>query len=277
MEKLYRLVQADGFSFKSFGLTFGVRTNHPLAIDMIRAHLPPGSSVLKVQAVDRLYSFFLPNSARQVWARPFHLLYGNAQTLAKTHSDAELLEVFETDLNLHIATATERLFFIHAGVVAWKGKAIVIPGSSYTGKSTLVGEFLRQGATYYSDEFAVFDPRGYVHPFPKPLGIRMGADQKQTRVSPAQYGCAVGMKPIRLGLILFTRYLPSARWRPKVISPGKAALNLLQHSFSVRERPEAAFAFADKVTRRTRVLVGPRGEAKDLVRVVCQEADLEKG
>jgi hypothetical protein len=31
-----------------------------------------------------------------------------------------------------------------------------------------VAELVRAGATYYSDEFAVLDSRGRVHPFPRP-------------------------------------------------------------------------------------------------------------
>jgi hypothetical protein len=62
--------------------------------------------------------------------------------------------------------------FLYAGVVAWQGHAIVFPGRSLSGKTTLVREMLRLGATYYSDEFAVVDNSGLVHSFPRPLGIR---------------------------------------------------------------------------------------------------------
>jgi hypothetical protein len=34
---------------------------------------------------------------------------------------------------------------------------------SYSGKTTLVSELIRAGATYYSDEYAVIDERGRVH------------------------------------------------------------------------------------------------------------------
>ena len=43
-------------------------------------------------------------------------------------------------------------------IVTWgRGRAIVIPGRTFSGKSTLVAELVRAGATYYSDEYAVED------------------------------------------------------------------------------------------------------------------------
>ena len=98
----------------------------------------------------------------------FNLLYGNAEPLARTLRKEDLLDEFETNVNAYIAQASRRRFFVHAGVVGWKGQAIVVPGRSYSGKSTLVKEFLNYGATYYS-EFAVFDRRGYVYLFAKRL------------------------------------------------------------------------------------------------------------
>jgi len=57
-------------------------------------------------------------------------------------------------------------------VVAWRGRAILLPGRSYVGKSTLVMELVRAGAVYYSDEYAVLDARGRVHPFAQPVALR---------------------------------------------------------------------------------------------------------
>ena len=70
---------------------------------------------------------------------------------------------------------------MHAGVVGWNGRALLLPGRTLSGKTTLVAELLRAGATYYSDELAVLDARGRVHPFPKPLAIREKGDASGER------------------------------------------------------------------------------------------------
>ncbi len=274
MDKLYRLVQADGFCFKAFGVTVGVRVSQSSAISRIQAQLPPTWSLLETEKVDRLYSFIVHTQPSSPGIRRFHLLYGNSQNLARIEDDERLFDAFETDLNLHIATTARTRFFVHAGVVGWQGKAIVIPGRSYTGKTTLVKEFLRQGATYYSDEFAVFDLNGCVHPFAKPLGVRQDATQKQTRVSANSLGCAVGVKPLQPGLILFTRYEESARWLPKPLSRGRAVLSLLGNAFSVRENPEAALTFAEKAVRHARILAGVRGGAEEVVSTILEGATM---
>ena len=46
-----------------------------------------------------------------------------------------------------------------------------LPGHSFSGKSTLVAALVRAGAVYYSDEFAVLDPDGFVHPYAKALSL----------------------------------------------------------------------------------------------------------
>ena len=59
--------------------------------------------------------------------------------------------------------------FLHAGAVAYLGRMIVLPAAALTGKSTLVAALVRAGATYYSDQFAVVDEQGRVHPYATPL------------------------------------------------------------------------------------------------------------
>src|SRR5207249_290373 len=121
--------------------------------------------------VERLYSLRLGTTNRPN-VRPFHLLYGNLERLARTHDYDELLQAFASDIERYIAEAARRKLFVHAGVVGWRGRAILIPNKTFTGKTTLVAEFVRAGATYYSDEFAVLDGQGRVHPFPRPLSLR---------------------------------------------------------------------------------------------------------
>src|SRR6267142_2744385 len=72
-------------------------------------------------------------------------------------------------------------------------------GRSLSGKTTLVRELLRRGATYYSDEFAVVDDFGNIHPFPRPLGIREDSTFAQTKYAAATLGATSGIKPLALG------------------------------------------------------------------------------
>ena len=82
---------------------------------------------------------------------------------------------------------------MHAGVVGWKGWALVLPGKSGAGKTTLVAELIRAGATYYSDEYAVLDERGRVHPYARPLAVRVDG-WRQRRRTPEWFGARRGTR-----------------------------------------------------------------------------------
>src|SRR5687768_2210098 len=43
-------------------------------------------------------------------------------------------------------------FYLHAGGVAWNDFGILLPGTSFAGKTTLTREFIKAGAEYLSDD-----------------------------------------------------------------------------------------------------------------------------
>ena len=131
--------------------------------------------------------------------------------------------------------------FVHAGVVGWENRAIVMPGTSFAGKTTLVQAWLEAGATYYSDEFAVLDRAGRVHPFARPLSIRDGsAAVDSLRVAgPPPLGAEIGTTPLPIGLVLSQppTGLVLAR-RPRRLTPAPALLALMRHTVAARGNPE---------------------------------------
>jgi hypothetical protein len=65
------------------------------------------------------------------------------------------------------------LFFVHGGVVELGGRAVVLPGLSRAGKSTLVLALLCAGARLLSDELMVYDPRTRcLCPFARAVKVR---------------------------------------------------------------------------------------------------------
>ena len=73
------------------------------------------------------------------------------------------------DQSLHLAVAefSPEAVFLHAAVAVWNGAAILIPGRSHAGKSTLTKSLIDAGAVYYSDEFAPVLPNGFGNPLPE--------------------------------------------------------------------------------------------------------------
>lgn len=60
----------------------------------------------------------------------------------------------------------------------------MVPGRTLSGKSSLVLALVKAGADYYSDEYAVFDGSGRVHPYSKPLSRRSGSGPPRLRGTP---------------------------------------------------------------------------------------------
>lgn len=273
MKKVDRLGWAVGFSLKSYGLRIGIRSNDPAALDRVCQHLPREWESASLPVVDRLYSILIGGAGARAKVRRFNLLYGDHVRLARSLDLDNLFETFESSLRIFVAEYAKHRVFVHAGVVGWKGKAIVIPGRSYSGKSTLVAELIRAGATYYSDEYAVFDSRGRVHPFTKPIELREEGEHKQSKIEAAELGGDSGTKPLSVGLVLMTQFKSGARWRPRKLTAGKGVLELLFNTVSARRNPERALATLQQVTAQADVLKGVRGQANEIVPAVLERLE----
>ena len=76
------------------------------------------------------------------------------------------LGMLDAQIRAQVALMAPEHIFVHAGVVAYDGGAIVLPVFSFAGKTTLVRALVQAGADYLSDEFAVFDRAGASTPTP---------------------------------------------------------------------------------------------------------------
>jgi hypothetical protein len=265
MAKIDRLGWAAGTSLIAYGVRIGIRANSTEALAHLTPYLPPAWEPSSSPVVDQLYSLIAGGPEAQPGIRRFNILYSGPARLARTHRLTEALERFGEDLQLFVAEMARTRLFVHAGVVGWKGKAIVLPGRSYSGKSTLVAALLRAGATYYSDEYALLDARGRVHPFAKPLSLRQPTGEPPRTYPAETWGKGPGVEPLPVGLVVVTEYQPGKRWRPRPLSPGQAVLALLAHTVAARRRPAAALARLQRAVAGARLLKGVRGPAEETV------------
>lgn len=265
MDEVDRLGWAVGFSLKSYGVRIGIRSNDAAALASACQHLPSEWERATSPVVDRVYSIMIGGKGSRANGGRLNLLYGDEVSLSRSSDLNDVFERLESDLRLFVAELATHRVFVHAGVVGWQGRGIVIPGRSYSGKSTLVAALVRAGATYYSDEYAVLDSRGRVHPFSKPLELREEGEFRQTKITAAELGGQSGTKPLPVGLVLMTQFKSGARWRPRKLTPGKGVLEMLFNTVSARRSPGRALATLQRVTAQAEVLKGVRGDAADVV------------
>jgi hypothetical protein len=270
MAKLDRLGWAAGLVVTAYGVRIGVRTNRPDILDRVAALMPPGSKPAAGAVADRVLSLTVGGQDAPRNVRRFHLLYSNALQVARTHDLDEVFTALEDHVKLYVAENAPRLVFVHAGVVGWRGRAIVLPGVSFAGKSTLVAALVKAGATYHSDEYAVLDTRGRVHPFACALRLRadVGAE-----VVPAETLGEPAARPLPVGLVAALAYRPDGRWRPRRLSPGRALLELLRHTVPARTRPRDTLAALRPVAASARVVKGARGAAAETAQALLEMLD----
>ena len=170
-------------------------------------------------------------------------------------------EAVLSDLELWIAERARDRVFVHAGCVTVDGGAIVIPGRSMSGKSSLTAALVRAGAAYFSDEYAVLDRHGLVRPYPRPLSLRPADGIPARPVTAEEMGGKPGRGSARIRLVAFLRYDVAAGWRPESLTRAQTVLRLLDNTVAARTRPRTALAALERATEDTQALAGTRGDA----------------
>ncbi len=171
------------------------------------------------------------------------------------------LGMLDAQIRLFVAAHARDRIFVHAGVVAREGRALVIPGESFSGKTTLVRALVEQGATYYSDEYAVLDDKGRVHPYPRRLSIRETDSRATQELHVGEFGGIAAVDPAEVAAVVVTGYRPGAEWRPQRLSGGQGVLALLSNTVPARERPRESLRAVRRAVAGATVLEGDRGEA----------------
>jgi hypothetical protein len=147
---------------------------------------------------------------------------------------------------------------IHAGAVVWQGQALLLPGSSHSGKSTLVAELVRAGATYFSDEYALIDSEGQVHAYPRPMLLRNAKPDAVT--SPVE---KPGTAPASVRWILALRYEPGCIWNPVAADQAQGVLMLLRNTPHILATMPGIVSSFERAVAGAQCLTGCRPEAAD--------------
>jgi hypothetical protein len=258
-------VSIQGPVLRCYGVAVGFRSNSERLLADIDSDFIPASEICKCDQPDLVYSLEVDGQRGQYKASI------GSQELIETPDMNRLLDVLKAHVQHAVAgTAVDRLF-VHAGAVSWQKKAILLPGYSGCGKSTLVRELICNGAVYLSDEFAVLDEDGLVHPFARPLSLRTPLGRAACR--PCDLGAQTATQAVPVGAVVFTRFRPQGTFRPACLPSGRVVLELLKHVVAVRAHPGKAMRIARLVTSTSLVLTSVRGEAHSASAAILDAVD----
>lgn len=182
----------------------------------------------------------------------------------------ELATALERRVRAEVALLAPGHVFVHAGVVELDGGAVIIPGYTHTGKTTLVGELLRAGCGYVSDEYAVLDAQGVVTPYPRPLSVR-AADGTRRHVPASDFGGRVVTERLRArAVVSFPRDAQLGETGLRRAFSRGAVMALVGNALPARARPEEVLRAAAAVARGATYFKGGRGEAAGAAREVIE-------
>jgi hypothetical protein len=186
----------------------------------------------------------------------------NDEVVASSPEIGKLVPSLIRALDDAVIERLKTLHAVHAGAVLWRGRVLLLPGITHSGKSSLVAELLRRGATYFSDEYALIDREGRAHPYPRPLLLRHGSPE-QVPVLAEEFDAAVGCDPAPVGWILSLMYESAGAWSVTPVVQSVATLNLLQNTPHIlTDSPGMVSAF-QRVAAGADCYTGTRADAVD--------------
>jgi len=244
---------------ESFGIRIDIRVESPSITEKVLPLLPPGWRPAPDSFADAEFLMWSSGNGRYVISGD-----GTSGVAPDVELDVALA-VLASHVRSCVALWAPGRIFVHAGAVARHGRALLLPGDSFCGKTTLVAALIQAGASYYSDEFAVLDADGFVHPYAKALSVRSPAGGPTDEVSASAFGGLTGEVRLPVALVAVTGYVPDARWDPAPLSPGETALALLSHSVPAQERPAETLRVLSRVAAGCACVRSDRGEAESIV------------
>jgi hypothetical protein len=266
-------------SFESFGVRVGVSANDSRVVDRLPFLAPLQARPCDPADVEHHVDVTTTDGLR------FNAKYDVHPDPIDQEIDDDIWVAGDADLDLVLAMLEAHVhdcialnapdhFFIRAGAVLHRGRAIVLPGEGLSGRSTLVEALVRAGATAYSDEYAVFDDQARLHPYTKRSLVASGSMAMDGGESAPQ---PPDMEAREAGVIAITGYRPGAEWLPERLSRGESMLALLSYAVAGDERPKETMSGISRVLDADPVVIrGERGEADGVAPLLLADPARER-
>jgi hypothetical protein len=265
--------EAVRITCSAFGVRIGLETT-PAILQQVSLPLVAGGHEEPSGQADLLFTLSEINASAEspTYKTSDYKVVGTDGTLAFEAGLDNAVQSLRRRAEEFVAESATEFVFVHAGAVAWKGRAILIPGQTFTGKSTLVMALVRAGATYLSDEYAVINRAGQVHPFARRPRLR-GASEREEGFSALTFVNSQARSALPVGLVLKTTYQADAKWRPNPLTAGETLLALLENTVAVRSQAEVTVTVLKELMLSARGMKTARPEAEAIAGQILQLAD----
>lgn len=193
----------------------------------------------------------------------YRVLLGEGEMLSSRDLDLALFMLGELVHDLVAYNATVGVFVKGAAVLV-DGRGVLILGPALSGRSTLLDELVRAGASYWSDRYVVLDRDGRLMRFGEP---QAGADGVPGAGPREAHGAP------EVGLVVLTQYRPDAVWEPERGTAAEAMLALLEQAVPTRDRAAETMGVVRRATEGAVFVQGERGEAAQVAGLLLRFAE----
>lgn len=182
-------------------------------------------------------------------------------------SPNEALRALNHELLQALMTRRPEHYYVHAAVLEHGGRALVLPGLSRAGKSTLALALVLAGARYLSDELLCLARDGRALPLPRAIKLRDECVPYFPELAGACVGEGEGRfvpfealpadvvgAPTPVGSIAVPRYAPAADDRPRALGRGEALLALAGSSLNFGAHRAGSLDWLTTLVTGTRTL-----------------------
>jgi len=256
----------DELFYSVFGVIIRIGSNDRNALGRIQSWLPTSWVTTKPQPSNLSYTLTVCPTKENIRQQVYHIHAGSEYIGSEADLDEACL-CLNDSLHFSVAVKCRRMLFVHAGVVAWRGQALVFPGRSGIGKTTLVEALVRKGAHYFSDEFAAFDQNGHVYPYDRPLCVRNDSEHRH-QLKVEEFGGLAGSSPLPVGQIVSMFYSPGERFHLSPVSSGTGFFALFENTIVIRIASEFAMPILRRVASSATAWRGIHNDARAVARTL---------
>ena len=274
-----RVPQSFAGSYRALGFSFDVRVAAPLAVELV-PDVRKAFEGLAVQlpADHRYLVSAVPSDPTVV------RLQCDGKPIGGEVRPEDLFVVLTTDINQRAIASRPNRLTVHAGAVSVRGRAILLPGPSGAGKTTLTAALLSVGCDYLTDEAVSIDLETLeVEPYAKPLSLDADAcealglevdEWAARRVVPPSYLRRLATPaPAKAAVIVFPRFEPGARARMKPLGRAEALVELANNSFNFVDHGGEWLGGLARLVGSCRCWRFTTGDAREAARMMVASGD----
>lgn len=292
-----RKTLASGLRFRVGAFSIVARSSLPSVAEGIAAVYPDYPILGHDSFIDFTVRVATPLGARAVVRPQANFQFDGYQPF-KPLPQAQAFPLLEWGLNWCAANHAHQYVISHAAVVEKSGRALILPGTPGSGKSTLCAALIQRGWRLLSDELTLTDPdTGMVIPLPRPVSLKnqsidvIRSFAPDTVFSAAAHDTLKGTvahlraphesivrdrEPALPAWVVFPKYQSEAPLKLTPLSRGQAYMRLADNTFNYSVLGLIAFRTLSDLVRRCDCYDFTYSELDDAIQTFDALADIPR-